>query len=723
MNTIYKHELTIGSTTYEVHPIYKDDMAVDWQYEASQMFYRGNLSGKMNFVGDDANLIITAPFVTEFILKIYSSVDKGATWTLYHTSKFFKTDCTINIDNAKVTVKPSVVDQYNKILDGMDKEFNLIELAPVIESVEMVKRGVLQVYTKGDTKLTNIFGGISWEQDCDIEVDGAYDDRWGFKRCYDNIEMTIIGDGSLPHGLNGKFTGLRKEDGTFRLDNADGIYYIERRTRPLSSFYTEIKRVSDDDAVYLANQNDESLFLNFIRESPYDPELPYSLDTEGFEFGIYCRWLTDKETVILDGITYQTTPLQSDDPSYGGNYHYALGYTTATIVQSNRISTTPTQWGRKSQTEYFNTPDDNRYYIPVGRSQWLNYSMWYYQGTYEFYIEEQLRKYTSLRDAFPLWSVLDVLLTKLGTNITFQPTSVYSEFFYGTSNPLDGMNRTKPFITPKSNIIVGEYGEPAMKAPVTLGNILDMLKRAFGCYWFVDEQNRLRIEHISWFKNGGSYSMVHEVGYDLTTMMQPSTLKTWGFGVNEYTFDKEQMAARYQYKWMDDTTDIFDGKPMDIISPFVMTDKVEEINISNFTSDIDFMTVAPSMCSKDGFALLMAQYDGIRGVNYLPIWYKVVSGRTTVTQNWFASLTYLMPRFLTSDLPSWTYAIDGTTYGARGIQRGKKQKVKFPVGDTLQSLLKLVRTKVGDGQIERMSINMASNVATTNLKFDTYAAE
>ena len=46
MNPIYRHKLTIGATTYDVHPVYKDDMALDYQHESGELFFRANLSGR-----------------------------------------------------------------------------------------------------------------------------------------------------------------------------------------------------------------------------------------------------------------------------------------------------------------------------------------------------------------------------------------------------------------------------------------------------------------------------------------------------------------------------------------------------------------------------------------------------------------------------------------------------------------------------------------------------
>ena len=130
-----------------------------------------------------------------------------------------------------------------------------------------------------------------------------------------------------------------------------------------------------------------------------------------------------------------------------------------------------------------------------------------------------------------------------------------------------------------------------------------MLRDCFRCYWFIDEQNRFRIEHISYFMRGGTYTGQPVVGMDLTKQV-PHNGKPWAYASNQYEFDKPEMAARYQFGWMDDVTQPFEGFPIDIISKYVNQDNIEEITISDFTSDIDYMLLNPSACSNDGFALL-----------------------------------------------------------------------------------------------------------------------
>lgn len=188
------------------------------------------------------------------------------------------------------------------------------------------------------------------------------------------------------------------------------------------------------------------------------------------------------------------------------------------------------------------------------------------------------------------------------------PTTDYSEFLYG-ENPITHIEQTL-LITPKTNVKSSGYDRPAEKAQITFRAITEMLRDCFRCYWFLDSFGRFRIEHISYFMNGGSYSETPVVGIDLTTLKSRRSGKEWSFAKNQYKYNKPQMAARYQFGWMDEETQLFDGYQIEIQSKYVVPDKIEEIHIGSFSSDFDYILLNPSAISNDGFVLMAAYYDG-----------------------------------------------------------------------------------------------------------------
>ena len=724
MNMTYKFTLTYGGVEHHVHPIYKDDLSIDYEKESQQMFFREKLTGNIVFVGTEANAIIAQSFNTEFILKIYNSTTLGTSWTLMHTSHFYMTDCTIDADNQKVTVKPNVKDRYNAILDGLEKEFNLIELLPVTEQIDMHKRALLQLYSTGEDKITNVFGSYSWEQDCDFSNNSPED--FGF---FNNKTQIILTFDNAPRDLQAPFYGWvqkyqGEDNGWFTAYNSERVYHIYRY-HDGNEFVTDIR--DTDNTVYWHQTQPDPVFHGQIVFIPTEEG-----EAEGFTMiaatptykYYYMRWLCDVESFEDNGTTYQTAWLEPNDPNYGGNLHYCIGWNQPdVIVSTNNYSSTPTEWGKMTDNLYYDVPDNNHYFVPIGRSNWGDESVWYVQDALMTALEGAMRKKYVLRDAYPLWSVIDVLLQKIDASVTFAGTSTYSQFFYGASNPIYAAYEGKPYITPKSNITAGEYTQPAMQAPITLAMVFGMLAKAYKCYWFIDDNNRLRIEHIKYFKNGGSYSYTPQVGIDLTDMINPRNGKPWSLDTKMWQYDKEDLPARYQYEWMDDVTEIFDGWPYEIVSQFVKTDKVEEISISNFTSDVDYMQIAPNNVSKDGFALLMPTV--FQGRNQLPIvQHSIWDGnvqRVFTSQNWWASLQALQTYFLKYDLPSKAYKWrTDSLQTSPDIKRAKRQTVNIPLMNHVPEVMKLVHTTIGDGQIQKMTLNLSSRIAKTTLVYDTY---
>ena len=84
MNPIYKFTLAAnGGVEQQAFPVYRDDLAKDFELQTNQEFYRAKLSGKLTFVSEDYNFIVSQSFDTQFDVKIYISYDGGTTWAEY----------------------------------------------------------------------------------------------------------------------------------------------------------------------------------------------------------------------------------------------------------------------------------------------------------------------------------------------------------------------------------------------------------------------------------------------------------------------------------------------------------------------------------------------------------------------------------------------------------------------------------------------------------------
>lgn len=732
MTPKYRFFLQIGEdgTKQTVRPNYKDDLTLDYELETNQRFYRAKLSGKINFVRADYDIINDAPFDSEFFLYIEKSDDWGQTYNQYYKAKFMKTDCTFNDDDKLVTVQPETIDQYNDVLAGLEKEYNLIELAPQIEFLTIRKRPLIQIYVPGDSIVSCFLGGTNWEQDANATTDqNTLIQTYHFALCNILKEIQITSHGS-PAVISGLYTGRMATGAS--ADVFEGklypelnvnyyIYITQQRIDglPFGAVAVEIRKQSDDTAMFRYTKVTTSPFdtLEFDLTAVEGSGATGTMHADMKSYNIYARYLCDVEK-IDDLNTY---PLPADDiVDNNCNYRRAIGYAIDVAFISNNFSDTPTEWGLADNGKYFAPPYSiyGQTFYPIARSTWRYASLWFGFYLMDWILEEKARKAYTLRDAFTLSSCINVLLKEFAPGITHEATPEYSQFLYNTNNPISGQS-FKLLISQKSNIINGEYKTPSQKAPITLQQIMTMLRDIYKCYWYI-EDGKFKIEQVSWFRNGGLYGYNPIIDYDLTQLENVRNGKKLAFATSEYSFDKVEMPERYQFEWMDDVTTPFEGLPIEITSKYVTAGKIEEINISNFTSDIDLMLLNPGAISSDGFALFAAVTPSGGGQLELPFTRQTVDGVECFLQNGYLAFINIQPTYWVYDMPARNFKINNSPYYAMGgLERKKKQTLNFPAGTTDPNPMQLVKTYIGNGQVDKLSVNLCSRNIKATLKYDT----
>lgn len=719
MNPIYKFQLSAGNDTRQAFPIYKDDLAIEYALEQNQEFYRGKLSGKLTFQKDDYLFIRNKVFYTQFDVVISISYDGGQTWAVYWSGQFWKTDCEFNEDDQTAIVTPSVNDRYNVILAGMDKEYDLINLAPVIQPVKLDKRPMIQVYIPGQTVIGCFLSGMWWEQECDeVTSESALENKYCFakNKTARIVEVTQQGTPAIPEAYFGEpYSGTETAEYTKNGYKFLRTYYYQTSVA-FEKF--QIVRISDSTVMWqaiFANQKPQTYPIEIELVPVSGTGASGNVKLYIHDTSVFARYVTDVEHAL----ELNASPIPIDDiVENNRNYSHVIGYYFPnTIWISDYLTTTPTKWGIYQPGLYYDagipaTAGFNNAY-PIARAAWSHISYWFVFDAFDCVAEQYWRKEYTLKDVFPLWSAISVLLAKIAPGITHDKTTDYSQFLYDT-NPITGIKQ-QLFIAPKSNVISSGYDQPAQKAPVTLKHITDMLRDCFRCYWFIDEQNRFRIEHISYFMRGGTYTGQPVVEIDLTKQVVTRNGKPWAYARNQYEFDKPEMAARYQFGWMDDVTEPFDGYPIDIISKYVTPDNIEQIDVSQFTSDVDYILLNPGTISKDGFVLLAAQ---LTGDEYkLPYVNFNFNGADHILQNAWVSFMFLQ-RYYMFDMPAQNVEINGIRQIVQGIKKLKTQTIKFPVLKE-PNMFKLIKTGLGNGTIQKMSVNLSSRNANTTLKYDT----
>lgn len=712
-----------------VHPIYKDDLAKEYELETNQRFYRAKLSGKITFVRDDYDYINRQSFDNEFLYCIEKSDDGGRTWFQYFQGKFMKTDCTFTDYDKKVVVQPDAIDDYNDVLAGLEKEYNLITLAPTIQRITINKRPLIQIYVPGDSVVSCFLGGTNWEQDANATTDqNALVQTYHFALCNILKEIQITSNGS-PAVISGLYTGRMVTGAS--ADVFEGKLYPELNVNyyihiaqklvagglPIGLADVEIRRRSDDVAMFRFTKITQEPFdtLEFDLTAVEGSGATGTMHADMKSYNIYARYLCDVEK-IDDLNTY---PLPADDiVDNNRNYRHAIGYAIDVAFISNNFSNTPTEWGLADNGKYFAPPYSiyGQTFYPIARSTWRYASLWFGFYLMDWILEEKARKAYTLRDAFPVASCISVLLNQIAPGITHAATAEYSQFLYSGNNPISRLN-FRLLVSHKTNIINGEYQQPAQKVPTTLQQFTNMLRDCFKCYWFI-EDGKFKIEHIQYFRNGGSYSGGAILSHDLTKELNLRNGKPWAFNTSEYSFDKADLPERYQFEWMDDVTAAFEGVPIQVISKYVTPGKVEEINISNFTSDIDMMLLNPGNMSSDGFALFAAVPPTSGSQWILPFTRQTINGVEYFLQNGYLAFINLQSPYWLYDLPARRVSINGSEVYAYGIERKKKQTFSFPANDD-PNPMQLIKTYIGNGQVDKLSVNLCSRNIKATLKYDT----
>lgn len=809
----------------EVFPNYKDDLAKETELENNQRFYRDKLSGKFSFLSkpsNDFDFITSQVFDTQFNMIIEKSFDFGQTWSREYIGKFFKTDCVINFDDKKIEVQPDAVDDYTEVLAGLEKELNLSDQPIEIQRIFLQKRPLIQIYVPGDEIVSCFLSGMTWEQDVreattnTTLLTNTY--HFAFSSVIRSLMLNIDGIHADATGVYttktsnaNNYTGNITGTNGYRLN----IYSVYDPDNQNYETFIDVILISTSQVILTGSVYAENGLSNNENIIFYDSNFNAQGSGTFTTTPIYARYLLDVPTI--NGVN--TYPIVGGDlVEDNRNYRRTIGYAVDVVYTSTRLSDEPTEWGKNSAGKYFLPPYSifGQQFFPIARSRWDSASFWFAFDFSDPILEVQGRSPVTLKDSYPIHSVISVLLKEFAPDIVHEGTPEYSEFLYGETNPITD-RKFRVFMSQKTNLLNIQYQNPAQKTPMTLQRVLNMLRDCFRCFWYIEDK-KLKIEHVKFFMNGGSYDAIPEVGYDATKMINVRNGKDWAFDTSTISYDKIDMPERFQFKWMDDVSKSFEGDPIEVISRYVMPGKIEEVNISNFNSDIDYLLLNPSEISNDGFALMAAvdsdvfkpviyggfyfiannsysqkffikpEYRGMNakitlyaqlnsgsGLSYvvffnsagtalpnnyffvpdglkeidvlvpndavsigvfsaanisgefrkftivgeyeLPFVYYTLNGNETIMQNGLVAFRYIQPNFYIYDMPASQVRINGIQTFAYTDKKAK-QDINFPINSEINPM-QLIRTHIGLGQIDKISLNLHSRMSKTTLKYDT----
>ena len=714
-----------GEDRIKVNPHYKD-LSKKYAKESGQEFFRVSLDGKINLFGQDYELIANSGLEDQLIFIIDKYNRTSGKWIEYYKGEFNKTDCKLDYDKKKCELKTTAIDDYSEVMNKYENIYDLIKLAPAITWINLHKRSLMQVYISGANSISNFFGGIYWEDDVNEAIDDhdTLVNKYYFSYIKAGNEFYVRGAGIS--GVNGVYAGT---NGYWSCWNGYTCYM--GTDTPLIKAYIYIKRNSDGTVLYQSVKqwmftNAGNCYIereNIEMVNVSNPSDKFTIESP-FVYHIYQRLLCDVDTISDSEGVKNTYDLPPDDfVTDNRNYKKCIGLRGGLFFCTSRAVDKPTRYGVNDYGQYFT----NQFIpstlglgrpLPISRNSWANASLWYIYEDYTYkYFEERLRKRYTLKDSYSIAAVIKALLNKIDPTLKHEATAEYSRFLYDTTVPIS-MNRFYVFITQKTNILKGDYDQPAQKAEISFEDLMKMLRDCFRCYWYI-EDGKFKIEHISFFMRGGSYSYNSNVQLDFTKLTDQFNKKPSAYFQSEVEYDKSDLNQRYEFGWMDDVTDLFGGVSIDVKSNYIQKDKNEEINISQFSSDVDYMLFNPSNFSDDGFALLCPIKNGS---NYeLPIIHTTLvdeDGDTyeAIVQNWYASWAYLV-HFYMYDMPANN--IDCNVLNnlyVNAVKMCMKHTIEFPIEEDLNEL-ELIKTTIGNGKIDEISVNVNTRHAKVRLLY------
>lgn len=466
-----------------------------------------------------------------------------------------------------------------------------------------------------------------------------------------------------------------------------------------------------------------------------EPESFY-LGEKIIEYQLWGRLLCDVD-VDTDGVEMYDLPYD-DFATERANFRKCIGlefvgeaYSIVHFKQSQETQEEPTPYGLTEYGKYFRAPAMpgslayRLYPYPLARSTWGNTSLWVaFEETSDasFGVEKFLKKHYKTivhRDTMEIGAVIKALLAKIDPAIKFEPNFRHSNFLYGSVPDTIGSEARRIYITQKSNILKGEYDQAAQKAEITFEQLMNMLRDCFRCYWYIDDDNNFRLEHIRYFMNGLSYEAAN-LQYDLTQKLDKFNKKPVLFAQQDVTYAKGDLKSRYEFAWSDDVTEAMGGGfTVDVLSNYIEQDSVENVNVELFTSDLDYMMFAPNKFSSEGFALIITDSQNKVPVVYNELYDQknTTSPMTLFTQNYYASFISLFNNYL-FDMPAGRISSSiGKDYVVRGLKRCVSHKIAFRPGED-PSLYALIGTEVGQGHIEEMSIDIDTRTVNITLSYE-----
>ena len=637
---ILTYQATDSETTYTrtCFPLHGDDISISIDRAEGEWYYTRNLDGKLVFERDDYDWIMGREFDGTFTLNIKESHDNGATFFDYFTGTFSRASLEIDEDNHKAALNGLKEGVEDLIKNGKNEDYDLMKLIPDSYAKEVqgqVPPAMVLVDDRSETvDQSNMFcgmpvtaGGYNYNKYKNLANkwglthnmnDGTA--PWLYMGVYAEAKVTMSDHSST---LNGLFSGAPDYGPhTFNHYTVTSVYGNLTSQTSTNILRIMVRKAADGlhADVYLYNSNMnvlgyEDQLLGYDVSGYYSPNsfsfsnvTPGDGITDTFEkieiifHYIYAALITSVKylgTNFLDtGDYYKGIELFNNSDN-----GLQVTITNNTSEQPNGHRMVPGSDDYGGIPQYFAPPDTTQAWIPLAEDNWNFASMWYKITPSVLNGLDDPDKFGTFRWT-RCWTIgcciMHLLKRITNDKVVFSESTGYSQFLYGSPNPVEGHEPFQWLVTQKSNVMHPAAGG-ASRCIVRLDWFFELLRNGLNCYYWFERRNDgrydFRIEHVEYFRRGGAYNGDLADQLDLTRLKpvrnflrngQPA--KRYADQTNRYTFDLDGMVEKYTYSWQGDGgSDDFKGNPMYFKAGWIEKGSSEDRQVDNIFADLGWL--------------------------------------------------------------------------------------------------------------------------------------
>jgi len=286
-----------------------------------------------------------------------------------------------------------------------------------------------------------------------------------------------------------------------------------------------------------------------------------------------------------------------------------------------------------------------------------------------------------------------------------------------TSNPNGNYAYLNTGSNPLTSFIVSEVASwidsETNDFRISFNDIMADIRGVLQAWWYIDESDNLRVEHLSWFE----YLFLDSTGIVLTSATYE---KYRPFSDSEEKkFNKSELSNREQFTWPQSATgaagENFRGNDIiyDDLEVLEVTHKTEP---SRVNTDVKWIVDNPSTASDEGYLYLIAS----KVCNYNVVQKEAGLLATAMYENNHFAWGNLHPRYWTWQRSSRNGNMNGAATTFDSAIRFLEQSVSFGYQNTLDVFERII-TEDGSGFQLETTRNLDTDFLTIKLGFDPYA--